>query len=307
MPDYQNLIIAGANKCGTTSLFRYLSDHPLVCGSSRKEVHFFDRNIEFSDPELGHAYLAHFPDRIESQKILLEATPNYLDGGRTVAENIRSVLNDPFIVIMLRNPIDRLISFYKSKQGWTDSPVHGMRFSDFVDQALDYRSRNCEDSGPVPAELSLQIRKSEYCAPLREFFLTFTAEKVLVVFLDSLRANPHKCLDSVCNFAGLPSNIYTQYNFHVENRSRYHRSSVLRTISSRANLMLEPLLNRLPKSRRVLRRIYDLANVTTGKSHNIDEASVAKLEDHFAPHNRELRDLLRTNGQAMQLPDWLIR
>jgi len=306
MPNYQNLIIVGANKCGTTSLFRYLSDHPLVCGSARKEVHFFDRNIDFSDTELIHAYLGHFPDRIESQKVLLEATPNYLDGGRAVAENIRSVLNDPFIVIMLRNPIDRLISFYKSKQGWTDSAVHGMSFSDFVDQALNYRSRNYEALGPVPAEFSLQIRKGEYYGPLREFFLTFAAENVLVVFLDSLRANPYKCLESICNFAGLPSNIYTQYDFHVENRSRYHRSAILRTFSSRANLMLEPLLNRLPVSRRVLRQIYDLANVTTGKTHDIDEASVAKLENHFAPQNRELRGLLQTQGQVIELPDWLI-
>lgn len=208
MPDYQNLIIVGANKCGTTSLFRYLSDHPLVCGSARKEVHFFDRNIDFSNAELGHAYLAHFPSRSEFQNVLLEATPSYLDGGRAVAESIRSVLDDPFIVVMLRNPIDRLVSYYKSKQGWMDSAVHGMSFSDFVDQALDYRSRDCTHLGPVPAELGLQIRKSEYCGPLREFLLTFAAENILVVFLDSLRANPNDCLKSVCDFAGLPSNIY---------------------------------------------------------------------------------------------------
>jgi hypothetical protein len=36
-----NAIIAGTNKAGTTSLFRYLSDHPEVCASNIKEISFF--------------------------------------------------------------------------------------------------------------------------------------------------------------------------------------------------------------------------------------------------------------------------
>jgi hypothetical protein len=36
-----NFLIIGALKGGTTSLHRYLSDHPAVYCSSRKEVHYF--------------------------------------------------------------------------------------------------------------------------------------------------------------------------------------------------------------------------------------------------------------------------
>ena len=36
-----NVVIAGAPKCGTTSLFAWLADHPDVCGSNVKEARYF--------------------------------------------------------------------------------------------------------------------------------------------------------------------------------------------------------------------------------------------------------------------------
>ena len=307
MTQYQNLIIIGANKCGTTSLFRYLSDHPLVCGSDRKEVHFFYRDLDFKDVASQQAYLAHFSDRRDSQTVLLEATPNYLDGGRKIAENIRSTLVNPLLIVMLRNPVARLVSYYRSKQGWTDSPVHGLSFSEFTDQALTARASDSDDFGLLEGELNLQIRKGEYCHLLREYLSTFAAEKILVIFFDSFRADPRNSLDAVCNFINLSSDIYDTYDFRVENQSRYHRSAGLRTFGSKANLLFEPVLNRLPPLRRVVRRAYNLVNVTARKTHHIDEISLEKLEGHFAPHNRELRDLLLSHKQGIELPEWLTR
>src|SRR5690349_1107730 len=41
LPDY---IVVGAMKSGTTSLWAYLSEHPLVEPAMMKEMHFFDKN-----------------------------------------------------------------------------------------------------------------------------------------------------------------------------------------------------------------------------------------------------------------------
>jgi hypothetical protein len=35
-----NLVIAGAPKCGTSSLFYWLADHPQACGSTVKETFY---------------------------------------------------------------------------------------------------------------------------------------------------------------------------------------------------------------------------------------------------------------------------
>ena len=52
-------IIVGAQRCGTSSLYRYLVRHPLVLRGLRKEVHYFNR---VEEPGLGLAwYRSHFP------------------------------------------------------------------------------------------------------------------------------------------------------------------------------------------------------------------------------------------------------
>jgi hypothetical protein len=42
LPDF---IIIGGKKCGTSSLYNYLVEHPEISPSFRKEVHFFDRRV----------------------------------------------------------------------------------------------------------------------------------------------------------------------------------------------------------------------------------------------------------------------
>ena len=55
LPDF---LIIGAQRCGTTSLYRYLDQHPQVIGAApSKGVHYFDVNHERSL----RWYRAHFP------------------------------------------------------------------------------------------------------------------------------------------------------------------------------------------------------------------------------------------------------
>src|SRR5262245_19881829 len=58
------LVILGAQKAGTTSLFNYLSQHPRVRPPIKKEVHYFDLNyakgLEW--------YQAHFPTLAGEQR-----------------------------------------------------------------------------------------------------------------------------------------------------------------------------------------------------------------------------------------------
>src|ERR1700728_3618911 len=53
-----NLIVIGAAKCGTTSLHHYLSQHPQICMSHKKELDFF---CEDANWQKGQAwYRSHF-------------------------------------------------------------------------------------------------------------------------------------------------------------------------------------------------------------------------------------------------------
>ena len=56
-----NVIIGGTQKAGTTSLFRYLADHPSVCPSSIKEVDFFLKYNDEIDMGAVKEYESFFP------------------------------------------------------------------------------------------------------------------------------------------------------------------------------------------------------------------------------------------------------
>jgi hypothetical protein len=74
-PDF---LIVGAPKCGTTSLFRYLRQHPNVYAPSRKEPHYFCLEVPPGFPPMDEAaYYALF-DGAGAAELAFEASTNYL-------------------------------------------------------------------------------------------------------------------------------------------------------------------------------------------------------------------------------------
>jgi hypothetical protein len=107
-----NYIMIGAQRCGTTSLFHYLIESPLVSSPPKKELHFFS---EYYEKGLSW-YRSHFPNK--KNTITGESTPYYLYHP-LCAERIARDIPDVKLVVMLRNPVDRAYSNYwlQVKQG----------------------------------------------------------------------------------------------------------------------------------------------------------------------------------------------
>ena len=100
------LVIAGAQKCGTSSLSATLRQHPEIFMSKPKELHFFDRRFKKG---LGH-YASHFVDGADHPH-RGEATPVYMydpEARRRMAET----LPDAKIVVILRDPVQRAYSHF---------------------------------------------------------------------------------------------------------------------------------------------------------------------------------------------------
>ena len=102
-----NFLIIGAQRCGTTSLYNYLIQHPQIVPSSKKEVHFFDLNFH-----LGQSwYEKHFPE-VSDNILTGEASPYYIFHPLCPK---RIFDYDPSVklIVILRNPIDRAYSHYR--------------------------------------------------------------------------------------------------------------------------------------------------------------------------------------------------
>jgi hypothetical protein len=114
LPDF---IIIGAQKCGTTSLYRFLTEqHACIAPSLEKEIHFFD--IAFGKGL--NWYRAHFPTilykqylkKVRGQDLITgEASPYYIfypHAPRRIFETVPQVK----LIVLLRNPVDRAYSHY---------------------------------------------------------------------------------------------------------------------------------------------------------------------------------------------------
>jgi hypothetical protein len=115
LPDY---IIAGAQKCGTTSLWEYLNEHPQVDPPLSKEMHFFDINHH-----RGAAwYRMHFPLQQQSdaqgsakQPTLTGESSAYYMFHPLAAQRLAQLMPRVKLIFLLRNPVDRAFSHYQLK------------------------------------------------------------------------------------------------------------------------------------------------------------------------------------------------
>src|SRR5438067_1876114 len=116
-----NFFIVGAARSGTTSFNRYLSQHPQVYITPRKEVHFFaahhfprtgpgdeaiNRRVIGEEEQYAQLFAG-----VAGEKAIGESSVFYLCFPGT-AERIAQAVPDAKIIVLLREPVDRAYSSY---------------------------------------------------------------------------------------------------------------------------------------------------------------------------------------------------
>jgi len=126
-----NLIIAGCQKSGTTWLHHVLSKSSKIYGSKTKELNYFNKPRR---DDLREGYMKNFPIQ-GGVKYYLESTPHYFqspDKNNDIANNIKNELNNPKIIVIFRNPVDRYESAYIHHMMQNRIP-----YSKFINQKTD--------------------------------------------------------------------------------------------------------------------------------------------------------------------------
>src|SRR5512134_2872554 len=102
-----DFIIIGAQKAGTTALFRYLRRHPRIYMPLEKEIPFFSDDVLYARgwEQFARRYYGHAPpDRLWGK-----ATPRYMIHP-DCPSRIRATMPDTRLIALLRDPIERCIS-----------------------------------------------------------------------------------------------------------------------------------------------------------------------------------------------------
>lgn len=139
-----NLLIAGAQKSGTTWLHRMLGHHPDVFMTKVKELGFFSNPAHHGDPAALADYEQHFAQAGDA-RWRGESTPHYFwhRGDRPWSPPVRSIEPAEFVddvlgsrlervLLVLRDPVSRAVSAYhhnnargrvRAGQGIFDCPL----------------------------------------------------------------------------------------------------------------------------------------------------------------------------------------
>lgn len=112
MQNKPDFIIIGAQKCGTSSLFKYLEQHPDIILPDRKELHFFDQFY----PRGLDWYRAQFPaDSLSNNFTTGEASPYYIFHPHA-ASRIKAHFPEIKLIVLLRNPVVRAYSHFQMQK-----------------------------------------------------------------------------------------------------------------------------------------------------------------------------------------------
>jgi hypothetical protein len=190
-----NFLVIGAQKAGTTSLFRYLGEHPDVFVPAVKEPHFFDGHVAW---RRGLAWYESLFDGAGDALAVGEASTSYTmhPAVAGVPERVAGVLPEARLVYVVRHPVERM------RSSW----VHA------VSRGVERR--------PVGEALLADRRyldMSRYAHQLEQYLAWFPPSQLLVVTAEDLRDRRAETLRRVLEFLGVqagrePPNLGTEFH-----------------------------------------------------------------------------------------------
>ena len=250
-------IIIGGQKCGTTSLFHYLRQHPELVPSYAKEVHYFDGGTtpDRDDHARGERwYRSYFPmqSAVAPGQVVFEGSPRYLYDPDAPGR-MHDLLPGCKLVVLLRHPTDRAISHYYHVRQRGQEPLELPEALAAEDARLDHPDPAVRRANAVYHSYKARGR---YAEQLRRYLERFPREQLLILQSELLFTEPEKVLDEVHRFLGVDPGFETP----------------------------------------------DLRRWNVGALHkDVSLDTYRELDEHFAPANEDLYDLLGTRY------DWVTR
>ena len=204
LPD---LLVIGAQRGGTSSLYRYLGGHPQVSPSVRKETEYFSRRYDNGEVW----YRGHFP--LRRSGLTFEATPDYLFHPRA-AERAAATVPDARIVVLLREPVERAVSHW---QHMTRLGFETLSFRDAIaaeDERIgasyeDVVAGRRVDEGPM-LRFSYRAR-GRYADQLQPWLARYPRDRVLVLRSEEMFADPAPAMVELERFAGISAGRHVSF------------------------------------------------------------------------------------------------
>lgn len=204
-----NVFILGAPKCGTSTLFGWLTAHPDVCGTIKKETFFL---MDKEHPLLGSpnihvdgpgAYAKSFRHDAASYAVRVDATTHHLFQ-KTALDYIKTLVGSKLIILM-RRPEDRVFSSFlytKHNLARLNKNISFSAYLQLVRAGKKLYPDICNHAGSAYV-LENDVDYSRYAIFLKKWMEAVGAKNILPLFLEDLNADPSTELDKVFSWLDL--------------------------------------------------------------------------------------------------------
>jgi hypothetical protein len=192
-PDF---VLAGAPKCGTTSLHAFLRDQPEVFVAA-KEPHFFAADLPLRRRLSEAEYLDLFRDAGAARRVG-EVSVWYLYSPGAAAA-IRDFCGPVDVVAVLRNPVDAMYSLHS--QLVLNGDEHLADFAAALAAEPERRrGRGVADGAWLGAACLCYRRVYRYAEQVERYLRTFGDERVHCIVFDDLVADPAAACRGLLDF-----------------------------------------------------------------------------------------------------------
>ena len=216
-----DFFIVGFQKCGTTSLFRYLDIHPLCLGTAEKEPLLFTSKYkpDFNKWDMLSFFRSRRLLTKNSKTLLFEATPDYAFQEK-VAERLYRHNPKAKLIMLVREPVSRAISEYNMacevvKKGQNPREDVELEYHTYLQEPEQYpfswfvekEFSQIEQAGSFLSSAFYYpdfVRQGIYYLHLKRFYQFFAPEQVLVLEDRELREQKKETLYKIETFLDIP-------------------------------------------------------------------------------------------------------
>lgn len=213
-----NFFIIGAPKCGTTTLFHWLRQHPNVSMPQTTEPHFFNTDHPASSRSSISEYQRLFAKTTDEQTAVGEKSVWYLASNEAVP-NILDYNSDAKFIVCLRNPIELAYALHHQQ-------VYGgsERLLNFAEA---WRAQGARAKLTGPATTSTHLLYGPMCKlgnHVERLKSRVPEGRIHLIFLDSMKCDPQAIYRGVLDFLEIPA--FTP-DFRKMNEAKVPRSTLV--------------------------------------------------------------------------------
>jgi hypothetical protein len=283
---FPNVVVAGAPRCGTTSLFRWAAAHPQISTPRMKETRYlndegyplFNRRLNYAAHGLA-GYLRLFPYRA-GIRVYLEATPDYLYQ-QTALSVLATLPTKPTIIFLLRDPVRRMLSLFNYAMNNVGSLHRGLSIRDCL-----LASRDGVAIGDQI--LNSAYMHSVYHVWLEKWILRLGRPRIQIHFFDDLASDPRSLMRDFCRRVDVDDKFYDDYRFGAENQAYVVRSPTL----ARAKFAMRRVVPAYLPYHGIVRAYRAINVVRDVRPPAPDAGLIQEMRSSFEEPNRRLAMLL---------------